>query len=88
MSQMDDVSRAIGELQGELKAISKEVIRYHSMAEDERHEMREELKSLRAEIQELKGLRNKGAGIVAALLFVAALLGSKAKDALHALFGG
>ncbi len=83
---MDDVSRSIGELQGKLDAISKEVLRYHSVAEDERHEMREELKELRKEISELKGLRNKGAGIVAALLFVAAILGSKFKDAFGALF--
>jgi ribosomal protein S13 len=87
MSQMDDVSRSIGMLQGQLEAITKEVLRYHSIAEDERHEMREELKELRREISELKGLRNKGAGIIAALLFVAALLGSKAKDAMSALFG-
>ena len=86
MSQMDDVSRAIGELQGELRAISKEVLRFHSMAEDERNEMREEIKQLRAELADLKGLRNKGMGIIAALLFVAALVGGKAKDALGALF--
>lgn len=86
MSQMDDVSRAIGMLQGQLEAITKEVLRYHSVAEDERHEMREELKELRKEVAELKGLRNKGAGIIAALLFVAAIVGSKAKDALAALF--
>ena len=86
MSQMDDVSRAIGKLQGDIEAISREVLRYHSAAEDERMEMREDIKQMRAEIADLKGLRNKGAGIVAALLFIAAILGSKAKDALGALF--
>jgi hypothetical protein len=83
---MDDVSQAIGRLQGQLEAITKEVLRYHSIAEDERHDMRNELKELRVEIAELKGLRNKGAGIVAALLFLAAILGSKVKDGLAALF--
>jgi hypothetical protein len=85
MSQMDDVSRAIGQLQGQLDAITKEVLRYHSVAEDERHDMKVELKELRAEIAELKGLRNKGYGIIAALMFVAALFGSKLKDGLAAL---
>ena len=85
MSQMDDVSRAIGQLQGQIEAITKEVLRYHSAAEDERHEMREELKELRREIAGLKGVRNYGYGIIAALMFVAALLGSKLKDALGAL---
>ncbi len=86
MSQMDDVSRAIGQLQGQIEAITTEVLRYHSAAEDERHDMREELKELRKEVSALQGLRNKGAGIVAALLFVAAILGSKVKDAFGALF--
>ena len=86
MSQMDDVSRAIGKLQGDIEAISREVLRYHSAAEDERHEMRQDLQELRKELAELKGLRNKGYGIIAALMFVAALFGSKLRDALSALF--
>ena len=88
MSQMDDVSRAIGMLQGQLEAITKEVLRYHSVAEDERHEMRQELKDLRAELAELKSIRDQGKGWLGALTFAAAIIGSALTAAIGHLWPG
>lgn len=88
MSQMDDVSRAIGLLQGQLEAITTEVRRYHSIAEDERHEMREELKELRRELAELKSIRDQGKGWLGALTFAAAIVGSALTAAIGHFWPG
>ncbi len=85
---MDDVSRAIGMLQGQLESITKEVLRYHSVAEDERHEMREELKELRRELAELKSIRDQGKGWLGALTFAAGLLGAALTAAIGHLWPG